>query len=596
MDSADLFKRKYSVLQNISKALVEIHDIRSISNVMLDLAISYTSASAGSLMLLNDRNQLYILTARGLDPQFVKEYCSPLGEGIAGSVAQSRLPVLVEDIESDPRFRELRRDHYRTRSFISCPLVNKKKLFGVLNVNDKKDGAPFTAEEFDLLQSISNHVALALENVFLLNELQSKAAELEKTNKRLTDTYLLKNEFLGRISHELRTPLNAVKGAIYYLRQGEGIDGGERSEFHDIIATETDKLVGLIDNMLRFLQIEDESKLIDRTILRLSDILRKLTETRSLRTLLLKQGVELDVTLPDALSDIIGDKFRITQLFVNLIEGLCHFLESGDRIHVGVIEQDRLTVTVTVPKKLPKTITPTPGKLMNVFRTEQNDYRLKLYLAWSIADVHRWAISAEHEASSTRVVLSIPKSSNERVDTLVNISMDSFAQFIADRLNVDICSIMLSDLHTNELTVRASRGLDDDVVRRTSIKIGDKIAGWVALEGKPLFIENIESDPRFAKKSTPQYTTKSLMSFPLMVGERVVGVLNLNNKKDQDSFSLRDYAVAETIGDQISKFLERLYTGTYHESDVQELMTSLEKILPRPSHRSSPDASEQNPA
>jgi GAF domain-containing protein len=61
----------------------------------------------------------------------------------------------------------------------------------------------------------------------------------------------------------------------------------------------------------------------------------------------------------------------------------------------------------------------------------------------------------------------------------------------------------------------------------------------VALEGKPLFIENIENDERFAKTSISQYTTKSLISLPLSVGGQVVGVLNLNNKATGRCMRLR---------------------------------------------------------
>ena len=84
-----------------------------------------------------------------------------VGEGIAGRVAKKREAVLVEDIRTDPHFHDTGRDRYRTRSFISCPLVSKKKLLGVLNVNDKKDMSPFSQHEFVLVKSIANHAAIA---------------------------------------------------------------------------------------------------------------------------------------------------------------------------------------------------------------------------------------------------------------------------------------------------------------------------------------------------------------------------------------------------------------------------------------------------
>lgn len=580
MDKLNLFKAKFSILQHISMAVVEFHDFRSIANIMLDLAIGYTNAETGSLMLLNDRNHLYILTARGLDPKFIREYNVKIGEGIAGTVALNRHPVLVEDIEKDPRFPDCKRDHYKTKSFVSCPIMNKTKILGVLNINDKRDGTPFTTDEFDLLKSIANHAAVALENVLLLNQLESKAAELEKVNRKLIESYLVKNEFLTRISHELRTPLNSVKGAIYCLQQNDAVTKNDRKEFQNIITVETDKLIALVENLLNFLRFEEESRILEKTVLNLGDLLKELAEAKSVKSALMQKGIELKFAVLDDLPDIVGDKSRITQLFMNLIDGLCFYLEQGDTIEITAQNQNFVSVVIALPRKLPKNVIPSRNNLKHVFQLENQEQRLKLYLAWNIIEVHRWGIVAENTGNACRITLTIPKSSNEKLNTLIDISMDSFAEFISERLNIDICSIMLSDDLTNELTVRAARGLDDEIVKRTSIKMGDKIAGWVALEGKPLFIEDIESDPRFAKKSIPQYTTKSLMSFPLKIGGRVIGVMNLNNKKTPGPFTVKDYAVAESISEKISQFMESLYTGSYREEEFQKLMKSLYKLLP----------------
>jgi GAF domain-containing protein len=581
MDRLNIFKARFSILQHISEAMCEVRDIRSIANVMLDLAIGYTNAETGSLMLFNDRNHLYILTARGLDPQFIREYNSKMGEGIAGTVALNRRPVLVEDIEKDPRFTGVKRDHYKTKSFVSCPIMNKTKILGVLNINDKRDGTPFAKDEFDLLKIIANHAAIALENVLLLNQLEAKAAESEKVNLKLIESYLVKNKFLTRISHELRTPLNSVKGAIYYLQQNDAITKNDRKEFQNIITAETDKLITLVENLLNFLRFEEESRILEKTILNLADILKELAGAKSIKNALTQKGIDLKVSVPDDLPDIVGDKNRVMQLFMNLIDGFSFYLEQGDTIEITAQSQNFVSVVLALPRKLPKNVIPSHNNLKNVFQLENQEQRLKLYLAWSIIEVHRWGIDAENTDGACRITLTIPKSSNEKFNTLIDISMDSFAEFISQRLNLDICSIMLSDDLTNELTVRAARGLDDEIVKRTRIKMGDKIAGWVALEGKPLFIENIESDPRFSKKNVSQYTTKSLMSFPLKIGGRVIGVMNLNNKKNIGPFTMKDYAVAETISEKISQFMESLYTGSYREEDFQKLMKSFNELLPQ---------------
>jgi K+-sensing histidine kinase KdpD len=132
--------------------------------------------------------------------------------------------------------------------------VNQDRLLGGLNINDKKDGSPFSEDEFELLKIIANHAAMAIENAFLMTRLKTKAAELEEMNKKLIETDILKTKFLTRISHELRTPLNSIRGAIYFLQQSENVLKKERGEFQDIISAEADKLTAIIEDLLTFLR------------------------------------------------------------------------------------------------------------------------------------------------------------------------------------------------------------------------------------------------------------------------------------------------------------------------------------------------------
>jgi GAF domain-containing protein len=578
MNKADIFKAKFDILQELSSAIVISDDITSIANLLLDLALNYAYAEKGSFMLLTERDELRILAAKGLDPQLIRSYKVKIGEGIAGMVAKNPTPVLVEDIEKDSNFSRFRRDHYKTKSFISCPIISKNKLLGILNINDKKDGTPFSVDEFELLKVLANHAAIALENAFLLAQLKSKAEELEDINKKLVETDILKTEFLTRISHELRTPLNSVKGAIYFLQQTRNIAKEENQEFQGIIATETDKLISIVENLLSFLRLEDEARIIKKTALNVRDIFRELLDAKSLKAILSRRGINLTLDTQDNVLDIIGDKIKVIQLFTNLLDGLSYHLERGDSIQVVATETGCVNVNILLSRALPEDVIPILHDRRYIFQVEHPEDRLKLYLAKNIAETHRWNLFAQNSANSCRITLRIPKRAKETIDTYVDRSMDSFVEFISELLDLDICSIMLGD-ETSELTVKSAIGLDDDIVKRTKIKFGDKIAGWVALEGKPLFIEDIENDPRFARKSISQYTTKSLMSLPLKIGDRVVGVLNLNNKKTSEPFTKRDYSLASMLSEKISQFIELLSSDNYQEEDLKKFIASLDGLF-----------------
>lgn len=579
MQHFELLKLKLSIIQELSSAIALSDNINAIAHLILDRATGYAHAEKGSLMLLTERNEFEIFASKGLDPQFVRNYRIAFGEGIAGIVAKTRTPVLVEDIDQDKAFQSLRRDHYRTRSFISCPIVSKNKLLGILNINDKKDNSAFNGDEFELVKTLANHAAIALENALLLTQLKSKAAELEDINKKLIETDILKTEFLTRISHELRTPLNSVKGAIYVLQQAEHLALNERQEFQGIISSEIDNLVAIVENLLGFLKHEEASRIIKKSIINMSDFFRDLQESKSLKALLARKGVHLFIEMPDSLLEFVGDRIKGLQLFTNLIDGLAHYLERGDTMRIRATENEQLHVGITVSRALPEGIIPILYDTRYIFQLEHPEDQLKLYLAKNIAETHRWKLTATNTADSGHIMLSIQKNSKETFETYLDRSMDSFVEFISELLDLDICSVMLSDDLTSELTVKSAVGLDEDVVKKTKIKLGDKIAGWVALEGKPLFIENIEKDPRFSQKSISQYTTKSLMSLPLKRDDRVIGVLNLNNKKTSEPFTNQDYSIASVLSEKISHFIELLYADNVQEAEIQQFLASLSSLF-----------------
>jgi signal transduction histidine kinase len=60
----------------------------------------------------------------------------------------------------------------------------------------------------------------------------------------------------------MRTPLNAIKGAVYYLQQTENLTRSAQREFHEIISRETANLATTVENLIDFLRVEDESKLL----------------------------------------------------------------------------------------------------------------------------------------------------------------------------------------------------------------------------------------------------------------------------------------------------------------------------------------------
>lgn len=140
------------------------------------------------------------------------------------------------------------------------------------------------------------------------------------------------------------------------------------------------------------------------------------------------------------------------------------------------------------------------------------------------------------------------------------VEIDRLAKLIvinATRLlRTEIGSLMLVDKETNMLEIAAARGLPEELVKNVHIPIGKGIAGKVVEEGEPILCENIETDKRFSRQSNDKYSSKSFVSVPLKVQNRVIGVLNINNKESKQKFDEKDLRLLTILAEQSARTIE----------------------------------------
>ncbi len=127
-----------------------------------------------------------------------------------------------------------------------------------------------------------------------------------------------------------------------------------------------------------------------------------------------------------------------------------------------------------------------------------------------------------------------------------------------DELQAEIGSIMLLDEETGDLVIRASEGLDEAIVRRTRIPLGEAVSGYVVQERRPLLVADIDAIPNLARASRVEGRKSSFIAVPLLQGDRAVGVLNVNQRRGQGVFTPEDLRVAEGIARQVASALGNL--------------------------------------
>jgi GAF domain-containing protein len=121
-------------------------------------------------------------------------------------------------------------------------------------------------------------------------------------------------------------------------------------------------------------------------------------------------------------------------------------------------------------------------------------------------------------------------------------------------------SIFLLDEEADELVFEALAGEQEQGLIGTRIPSSTGIAGWTLVTGQPLVIEDLSRDARFARDVAEEtgYVPKGIMSVPLLVGERVLGVLQVLDRPQRPGFSLQEMELLGLFASQAAIALDLL--------------------------------------
>ncbi len=161
-------------LQEISGVLNSSLDPADIRKKAIEAATFVMQAETGSLLLMDEAAQeLYFDVALGEKGAGIRQIRLKLGQGIAGSVAKTQQPEIINDCYSDPRFNPEgdRKTGFRTRNMVCVPVKAKDRLLGVLQAINKKDGGGFTQDDLQDFVSLANQVGIAIDNANLYEEI-----------------------------------------------------------------------------------------------------------------------------------------------------------------------------------------------------------------------------------------------------------------------------------------------------------------------------------------------------------------------------------------------------------------------------------------
>lgn len=159
-----------------------------------------------------------------------------------------------------------------------------------------------------------------------------------------------------------------------------------------------------------------------------------------------------------------------------------------------------------------------------------------------------------------------------------------------EMLGVDRGSILILDSATETLSIRVAKGLSDEVIRKTRIRLGEGIAGEVARTGKPVALRDIREHPGWKKRrrgATDEYGDFSALCVPLEIHGSIHGVMTFNHKRNGEAFTAGDLDFALLIANQaavalFSAMLHRHYLDKQTlDQELKLARTIQERLLPQ---------------
>jgi signal transduction histidine kinase len=207
-------------VQRISESLRSLLSLDQIGKRMMEVISNVLYAEKGSLMLLDSKEEAY----RPLtDPSSTVMVWAndPLVRRMGGKGSI----VTQYDIEEDPLFEEekelCKRTFDRLEAALIVPLIYENRIIGWLSLGHKKSGKFYRQQDINLLKTLANQAAIAIENARLH---QARIEALEHSRKELERLNRAKSIALDHLSHELRTPLSVIQGSIRNLKHRLGTE------------------------------------------------------------------------------------------------------------------------------------------------------------------------------------------------------------------------------------------------------------------------------------------------------------------------------------------------------------------------------------
>ena len=258
----------------------------------------------------------------------------------AAWVAQENKCLVVDDLrKNDSPYADQFPE--QTRSCICVPLYATGRIIGTLNLGANLPRA-LSKHDVEVLEQVAPHVAVAIRNAQLLENLQVSLEEvtrareeLHKANEELKTLDEMKTNLLSNVSHELRTPLVSVMGYTdMILNEKAGPISDVQKEYLGISLRNTEKLVTLIENLLDFSRLHRGAEKLVFDTFDLVDCAK--SGMQIVQPVADSRQIDLRLIAPPEPVLVDGDRGKMGQIFINLLSNAVKFNHNEGTVTVEI--------------------------------------------------------------------------------------------------------------------------------------------------------------------------------------------------------------------------------------------------------------------
>lgn len=339
------------LLNEYSKNISNILDLERLSETVKSLLVEAFAVETTALFLVDYSEDLTSFLLRNASESDSEKGSSASGilagkSPVALAMSRERLPLTQYDIDLAPRYLSTASSE---RSWLSAlgmdvfiPIFVQDRWIGLLTLGPKSSGDRYFKQELEILQSIADQTAVALENAKLYENIVQRNLENERlnqdlssANEKLAQLDQAKSDFISIASHELRTPLTQIIGyndIIGDMVQSGSVPHSVGIQMVDSVRKAARRLEEIVDTMFDVSRLDTKTLELAKSPTSIPLIVAGAVDKWS--KALDERKLSISVKGLNKLPSIQADGKRLTQVFSNLIQNAIKSTPDGGQIRI----------------------------------------------------------------------------------------------------------------------------------------------------------------------------------------------------------------------------------------------------------------------